>query len=58
LVDIGLGDYEAAYNVNAENLDDARRNGPLQNPVRDNLTNDSKLEEPRWVELRNRLRAP
>lgn len=56
LVHIGVGDYDAAYNVIAENLDDARANGVIQNQIGQNITNDPVLEEPRWVELRSQMR--
>jgi TolB-like protein/Tfp pilus assembly protein PilF len=55
LVDIGVGDYDAAYNIITENLELARRPSPLSS-ITSNVLNDPVLEEPRWVELREQMR--
>jgi adenylate cyclase len=54
LVDIGMGDYDAAYDAIAENLDGARMTRTLA-PIQMNAFNDPVLEEPRWVELRHQM---
>jgi len=55
---MGVGDYDEAYNQldtaagNIHSLTDLR----MRQPIRLNLFADPVLEEPKWVELRGRLR--
>ena len=56
---LGLGDYEEALrllNAASENLENTRDPYPAHF-IRWNVWSDSMLEEPEWVEVRERLRA-
>jgi TolB-like protein/Tfp pilus assembly protein PilF len=59
IADMGVGDYDAAYSVIAENLEIVLRNTGAAGhaAIRDNFLDDPVLEEPRWVELRNQMNA-
>ena len=51
---IGIGDYDTAFNIVSENID--RRAAYGSTWIEKNVFDDPALEEPRWVELRNRMR--